>query len=172
MVDRLMIKKVPVLGTIVEEVAEELKDTGKAIVKEVGRVPGDSAQSIVSQAADIEAPQKEVEQSRAKDSEEITKHLYAKSSQNLTEVAPKELIEQKTEEKKKAVREQLKKAAHASYYQGLVNRPKPQEERPAEKVEREKKEDRWKLEEKKAKEKPIAVSRAQQSVEKYRGSAG
>jgi hypothetical protein len=167
-----MIKKVPVLGGIVEEVAEELKDTGKAIIKEVGRVPGDVVQSGVSQAVDIQQPEKEVEDSRARDSKEITNHLYAKSSQAPAEVEPREILEEKAEQKKKAVREQLKNEAHARYYQTLVNRPKAPEEKPAERVERQKMEDLKEKDEKEKKKKPIVVQRAQQSVEKYRGAAG
>ncbi|KKR73841.1 MAG: hypothetical protein UU15_C0001G0016 [Candidatus Levybacteria bacterium GW2011_GWC2_40_7] len=68
--------------------------------------------------------------------------------------------------------EALRRKLHGEYYENLTNPPKPQEERPVEKVEREEKEDRWKLQDKKAKEPPPLAVQNAQKVEKNPGASG
>lgn len=69
---------------------------------------------------------------------------------------------------------QLRNTLHQEYYQKTFNRPKPQEERQAEKVEKEEKEEEQKklVVEEKKKKKPIAVHRAENKIEKFRGASG
>lgn len=81
-------------------------------------------------------------------------------------------LQQKTPEEQKKLAD-LRQTLHKEYYEKLVNPPKKQEETVAEKVEREKKEDRWELEKKEEKKKPIiSIQRAKQRVERLRGVSG
>ena len=81
-------------------------------------------------------------------------------------------IADKTPEEQQKLRA-LRKQLHDQYYQQLVNPPKQQEERPAEKVEKEKKIEMADLQ-KKQEEKPppLAVVREQNKAEMFRGAAG
>lgn len=95
-------------------------------------------------------------------------------SQNPSE-APKTPQEQaqmaQAQQKIEALRQQQHKS---EYYDPTFNRPKPQEEHQAEKVEREKEEDeRKKLQvSQKKKEKPMAVQMGAERAEKFRGVSG
>lgn len=162
-----MNKKIPVLSDIAEEVVSELKETGKSIVTQVGKVPGDLAQTGVSQVVDIETPQKEVERSDEKESKKFVEGLYKTPVGE--QITPDEVVKKKAEEKKNL--QKTRQELHSQYVQSL-NRPKPKEERPAEKVEREKKQEMVDLEQKEKKKPPVLVQRARERVEKYPGASG
>jgi len=79
----------------------------------------------------------------------------------------------------KAAEEQVKlqkirQELHSSYYQNLVNRPKPKDERAAEKVEREEKEEEQEkfVEEEKKKKKELPINVRQGTGEKLTGIGG
>ena len=81
-------------------------------------------------------------------------------------------IADKTPEEQQQLRA-LRKQLHDQYYQQLVDPVKPQEERPAEKVEQEKKMEALELEEKdKEKPPPLAVQMEQNKAEQFRGASG
>jgi len=84
----------------------------------------------------------------------------------------KQIADKSPEEQKKLIelRNQLHKEV---YYDPLVNPVKKQEERPAEKIENEKKQEMMDLQEKEEKKpQPIAVVREQNKAEMFRGAAG
>ena len=81
-------------------------------------------------------------------------------------------IKDKTPEEQKKLME-LRQQLHGQYYQNLVNPPKQQEDRPAQKIEREKKEEMQDLQQKEAKKPPpLATQRARERVEKFPGASG
>ncbi len=97
--------------------------------------------------------------------EEIVEFLYGKGKNNKQE-AP---LKAEDEEKLQKYRQELKNYLHSQYYQREFNKPKPPEEKPAERVERQKIED---LQNKEKKKNSILVQRAQQKTEKYPGASG
>ena len=119
---------------------------------------------------------------RSKDTQDIVESLYAESDQNKDQ-KPNKTSDQNLQnpedntpeglEKKKKL-EELRQELHKEvYYDPLVNPKKPQEEeRPAERVEKEKQEEMIELEEKKKEEPPPLVQKTQQRVEKYPGASG
>ncbi len=143
------------------DILGETIEKGQKTVKQTASAVSDAAKIAVGQAAEDKAQ-----------TEELVKDLYApskpKNAQNLTPAKP----ESKAEEQARlaSVRQKLHDEV---YYQPLINRQKPQEERPAEKVEKEKKQELMDLQKKEAKKPaPIAVQRAQQTAEKFRGVSG
>jgi hypothetical protein len=73
-------------------------------------------------------------------------------------------------EKMAKIRSELINQHKTTYYEPLIT--KQEEERPAEKVEREVNEERWELQKKKQEEKPIALQMATNKAEQFRGAAG
>lgn len=162
----------------------ELLEQGQSVVQKTGKAVADSATGVVKTAAGQVAGDSNIQ---AKDNavvpdqkvlsdktqtDELVKELYAPSQpqngQNLTPAEP----QSKTEEQAKlaSVRQKLHDEV---YYEPLIQGSKSQEERPAEKVEREKKQEMQDLQKKEAKKPaPIAVQRAQQTAEKFRGVSG
>jgi len=155
-------KRIPVVSDILENVGEQLKETGKSVVKGIVKAPGDVAQSGVSQVTSTEEPEKLVDKSEEHDRKEFVEGIYGKKDANLKDVV-KKLDEEKEELKK------LRQELHSAYYQREFNKPKPPEEKPAERVERQKMED---LRKEQKKKKPILVQRAQTKTEKYPGASG
>ena len=165
-----------VLGEILEQGQSLVKKGGKAVKSSVsdtvkaatGQVTGDNgSQDNSGQSQDVQTG---VDTVNKAETEELVKGLYAKSKPgNQTAQTPQSVKEADDKQKLERLRQEL----HGQYYQKLVNRPKPKEERPAEKVEREDKQKMADLQEKEAKKPaPLAVQRAQQSTEKYRGPSG
>lgn len=165
-----------VLGEILEQGQSLVKKGGKAVKSSVsdtvkaatGQVTGDNgSQDNSGQSQDVQTG---VDTVNKAETEELVKGLYAKSKPgNQTAQTPQSVKEADDKQKLERLRQEL----HGQYYQKLVNRPKPKEERPAEKVEREDKQKMADLQEKAAKKPaPLAVQRAQQSTEKYRGPSG
>lgn len=156
-----------------------VKKTGKAAVDSAAgavktaanQVAGDSNQSGSNETNTVVSDQQTVSDKAQND--ELIKELYAPSKpQNSRNLPPAE-SQSKTEEQVKlaGVRQKLHDEV---YYEPLIQGQKArQEERPAEKVEKEKKQELQDLRKKEAKKPmPLAVQRAQQTAEKFRGVSG
>ncbi len=166
-----------------------VSDVAKTVASQLGANPNDTAaQKDPAQAvagtqqqapSDAQTPTTE---SAEEQNKEVVKSLYAKSDPNTntpntnnpTAHIAQDLAQKYTEktpeeiQKMAALRNQLHKE---TYYDPTFNAPKPQEERPVEKIEREKKEEQMELQ-KKEDEKPVAVDRASKSTETFRGAVG
>lgn len=103
--------------------------------------------------------------------QKFVKDLYGVGTPSMSEG---EIKEEELEDKKKE--EELKQQLHSQYYQGLVNRPKQQEERQGEKIEREeeekKMEEQEEVEKKQKDELPVVVTKDMGTKEKLRGVSG
>lgn len=130
-----------------------------------GHVPSSDMQKLVIQ-----------QDQQVKTDDNFVKDLYGAANGSLP-LTPEQLAQQKTQtqvvDQQKML--QLRNQLHQStYYQPLITRQKTQEEveRPAERVDRQKQEERWELQKKEEKKQPIAVGRAQNKTETHRGSSG
>ena len=180
-----------ILGKTLGQLGDIAKATGKQIV---------SGSSDMEEAVDKKLPVipdavseagnntlENVSAERNKNTEEFVKGLYGapRDSEKNDEkryVSPgqkvqkpsefEEQIKDKTPEEQKKLM-QLRQQLHSQYYQNLVNPPKQQEERPAEKVEREKQEEMIDLQKKEQKKpKDLATRMASERVEKFPGASG
>jgi len=163
-----------ILGATLGQLGQTVKQAAKQVVK----IPAASAEGSGE-------PKEEKKQQWQSDEERIKflKDLYgsaerissAKSSEksaSFAEVATKAESAAKPEEQKKLLelRNQLHKQ---NYYDPTFNPVKKQEERPAEKVENEKKKEMQDLQQKDAeKPPPLAVVREQNKTEMFRGASG
>lgn len=133
---------------------------------------GGQAQQPPSDQAGGQVPSESVPTNQPQDdqTQQFVQDLYG-GTPNLTEG---EIKEKELEDKKK--QEELRQELHSQYYQGLVNRPRQGEERPAEKIERE--EEEKKLQEQEEEEKkqkdelPVVVTKDMGTKEKLRGVSG
>lgn len=157
----------------------EVLEKGQSTVQKTGKTVADSASNAVKSAVSQVAGQDQKEQSvqdnvqKANDKAqvaEMVKDLYAPSNPNVK--APSK--EQSEAEKKARLANLRQKLHNEVYYEPLIAGQKAQEEeRPAEKVEREKVQEMQDLKKKEDKKPaPLAVQRAQQSAEKFRGVSG
>lgn len=128
----------------------------KPVVEETGKFVKTAGEQITGTSSKT---------SEKDETKEFVKSLYGKSS--TLQVKP----DQKKAEDELA-KKRLRQELHAQYYQRLVNPPKAPEEKPAEKVEREKKQEMVDLQQKEKKKPPVLVQRAAQRVEKYPGASG
>jgi len=153
-----------------EEALETGVSTAKRGAKTVASAVSDTGKAAASQIT-----------GRSKDTQDIVESLYAQSekekdksqgvevqgSNNQPENTPEGL------EKKKKLQELRQQLHNEVYYDPLVNPPKPkEEERPAEKVEKEKMQNLKEDEQKKEEKPPPLVQRTQQRVEKFPGASG
>ena len=139
-----------VLGNVLESIKEEVKEDLKVVSEQVG-VAKKSARGRLSSG------QKETKTVQTETDEERKKLLESMYEGNPMTEEQKKQQELEDEQKKQALRQRL----HSEYYQRLTNPPRVQEERPAEKVEREKKEDRWELQKKETKKPKLSPAQAQ-----------
>lgn len=162
-----------ILGEIIEQGASIVKQT----VKQTAKLPSDLAKTAGSQVTGSD-DQKSKEETR-----EFVKSIYGVDQQSNEKPVPPQRDPEKggttTEStasnaaaQKELKLNRLRQELHAQYYQRLVNPPKPTEERPAEKVEKEKREEMIDLQEKEKKKPPVLVQRARERVEKYPGASG
>ncbi len=167
-----------VLGEILEKGQSAVKNSGKTAVNSVagiaktaaGQVAGDPNQSGTNEANVAVSDQHQAASDKVQ-TDEFVKELYAPSKSQDGQ-NPKDNQQAQTEEQAElaSVRQKLHDEV---YYEPLIQGSKSQEERPAEKVEREKKQEMQDLQKKEAKKSaPIAVQRAQQTAEKFRGVSG
>lgn len=167
-------------------VVDEGKKTAKAVVTQVGleQIPENQVEKKTG------APEQEKEasnlQKNAQDANaNFVKSLYGKteqktnekpasSMQQMTAQASEENPDKSPEEIQKMV--QLRQQLHKEkYYDPTFNRPKQEEEKPQERVERleeEEKKKKMELMEKKEKKKPVAVGIAEKKIEVHRGASG
>lgn len=162
-----------VLGEVLETGQSAVKNSGKATVNSVAGLAKTAAGQVAGDSSRVEANAAVADQQTASDktqNDEFVKELYA-PSQNGHNLPPAEVPAETEEQAKLAgVRQKLHDEV---YYQPLIQGSESQEERPAEKVEREKKQEMQDLQKKEAeKPAPIAVQRAQQTAEKFRGVSG
>lgn len=184
--DDLGKKALGVVGTLTKQIgktaAEEVKKTAKATVSQIGGIeqnkegqggsPGetgkDQAKQVSTQAnqdivKEMYAPSKPPEQKK-----EEPKNPSQQMAQSVAEKSP-----DKTPEEIQQIVDARQRLHKETYYDPLVNPPKQEEERPAEKLENEKEKERWELQEKeKKKPPPLAVDREQNKTEKFRGASG
>lgn len=181
-----------ILGATLGQLGQTAKQTIKQVVKIPEEMVADAGKQIggskpVASAEDSSEPKQKQWQSN-EERIKFLKDLYGKSDpsassgqvkkddlQQPQSKKPSEFQEQiadKTPEEQKKLIE-LRQQLHKDYYDKLVNPPKQQEERPAEKVENEKKLEMQDLQEKDAKKPPpLAVQREQNKAEMFRGAAG
>lgn len=148
-----------ILGGTLEIIQEEVEKGAKAVGQQV---VGSKAKP---KASTSQQPKQSQDKSQTK---QFVKDLYGGEK---PQISSEELQKKELEEKQQ--KEALRQRLHSEYYQGLVNPPKPKEERPAEKVEKEKQQEMQELQQKEAKKPPpLAAQRAAQKVEKFRGVSG
>jgi hypothetical protein len=168
-----------VLGEVLEKGQSVVQKTGKAVADSasgavkvaVGQAAGDSNQPGTNEANTAVSDQQQIASDKAQN-DEFVKELYAPSApQNAQSPSP---IEQQSRTEEQIKLANVRQKLHDEvYYQPLIQGSKSREERPAEKVEREKKQEMQDLQKKEAvKPAPIAVQRAQQTAEKFRGVSG
>jgi hypothetical protein len=167
------------LGEILEKGQTVVKNSGKAVVNSAagmakaaaGQVAGDANQSGSNEANTAIPDQEQVASDKAQ-TEELVKDLYAPSK---PQSGQKPVVKPQSETEEKAKLASVRQKLHDEvYYQPLIQGQKSQqEERPTEKAEREKEQGLQDLQKKEAKKPaPIAVQRAQQTAEKFRGVSG
>lgn len=140
----------------------------KAIIKPVAEELGKFGETAKKQIAQIE------DKDSKQQTEEVVKHLYGvdKQSNEKPATTASNAAVAEIQRQEEAQKQKLRQELHQQYVQNTFNPPKPQEETPVERVEKQKMEDIREKDEKEKKKKPIMVQRAQQSVEKFRGAAG
>jgi hypothetical protein len=181
-----------ILGSALGQIGQTAKKVGQQIVK----LPEEMAGDLGEQVGARKSPDSVQDQGQAKqwqsDEERIKflQDLYGKSDMPKDGAKPetpqnpanaqtqkpsefqKRIAKETPEEQKKLIelRNQLHKE---NYYDPTFNPVKKQEERPAEKVENEKKQEMMDLQQKEEKKpQPLAVVREQNKAEMFRGAAG
>lgn len=177
---------VTILGATLGQLGQTVKQAAKQVVK----IPEEMAADLGGQVGG--APQRPVSEEQAKPAEKkqqwqsdeerikFLRGLYG-SDKNANLNPPvggkptefEEQIKDKSPEKQKELMELRNKLHKENYYDPTFNPVKKQEERPAEKVEQEKKQEMAELQEKEAKKPPpLAVVREQNKAEMFRGASG
>ena len=181
--------KTGILGQALGQLGDVAKKTGESIVK----VPVDLAEAAAEQAGVKSDPTKTASNSQTnttpndnqniQDTKDVVKSLYGKSDdtkktasnvpqQSQQSELQKQIADKSPEEQKKIL-ELQQKLHRETYYDPTFNPVKKQEERPAEKVENEKKKEMQDLQQKEQeKPPPLAVQRAQRKTEMLPGTSG
>jgi hypothetical protein len=174
------------------EILEQGQTVGKAVKKQIA----DTAKTVASQVTGVNQNPSQAQPVPGKVDENFVKDLYGvKDETNQTsqkpktqqssvqgnqgnqnqknQITPEEANDPKKMEEKQRLAKLRQELHMKTYYEPTFNPPKKQEERPAEKVEKEKQEEQMELAKKQEeKPKPIAVQRAQRGVEVNRGVSG
>ncbi len=152
----------------------EIIEQGAAAVAQVPKTA--AAQLGVSQPSDTPAGTPPADNATTKD---INEALYGNSKpQAANNNVGQQVAQMITGNPAKTPQEQaemesVRKRLHDEYYQSLVNPPKQEEERPAEKVEREEKQEAMDLQQKEMDAPPpLAVQMGQAHAEKFPGASG
>lgn len=160
-----------------DEVLEQGGKIVKQTAKQIASAPSAGVKTAMTQVAPDLTPQ-----AGEKVSEDSPDNK--KSSQKKTPLKPTSNLKQQVKpDPQKTAEEQAKitkvrQELHSSYYQNLINRPKPKEERTAEKVEREEKEEvaekqQLFIEKKKKEEEASALANVRRgTVETIKGIGG
>lgn len=167
-------------NSLLGEVLESAGTAAKQTVKAAANAVSDTAQTAASQigvpVGDSSAPPSQDAATQVSNGE-VVESLYEKSQPQNTN--PQQALQQgsrpnisdKTPQEQ-AELEVVRKRLHDEYYQSLINPPKQEEERTAEKLEREEKEEMIDLQQKKMENPPPLVQRQAQRVEKFPGASG
>jgi HD superfamily phosphohydrolase len=191
-----------ILGGALNQLGQTVKQAGKQIVKMPEEMTGDLSEQLgmkkTSDSIDNPAQAKQgqwqsdeerkkflqdlygsTDQEKQNPSEEKSKtkqtsaNPLVKSEENTQPSEFQQQITKETPEEQKKLIELRNQLHKEVYYDPLVNPVKKQEERPAEKVENEKKQEMMDLQKKEEKKpQPIAVVREQNKAEMFRGAAG
>lgn len=186
-----------ILGGVLNQLGQTAKQTVKQVVKIPEEMAQDAGEQIGGKSAEASSSAKgsgEPEQKQWQSNEErikFLKDLYGKSDmsqdgaldlkKNVNPNPPagekpsefQEQIADKSQEEQKKLLELRQQLHKDVYYDPTFNPVKKQEERPAEKVEQEKKQEMMELQQKEDKKpQPIAVQREQNKAEMFRGAAG
>jgi len=182
-----------ILGAALGQIGQTAKKVGQQIVRLPEEMAGDLGEQVGGAKPDASAAQGQASKQWQSDEERIKflQDLYGKSDmfkdgaldskKNAnpsppTNEKPSEFQEQiadKTPEEQKELIELRNRLFKENYYDPIFNPVKKQEERPAEKVENEKKKEMMDLQQKEEKKpQPLAVIREQNKAEMFRGAAG
>lgn len=188
-----------ILGGVLNQLGQTVKQTVKQVIKIPEEMAADVGGQIggVKPAASAEGSSEPKQKDWKSDEERVKflKDLYGTVqppveaatdtsvpqvnkaiSQSSQDTKPSEFQEQiadKSPEEQKKLMELRQQLHKDVYYDPTFNPVKKQEERPAEKVENEKKQEMQELQEKDAKKPPpIAVQREQNKAEMFRGASG
>jgi hypothetical protein len=159
----------------------ELLEKGQGAADSVKKSVSDTAKAAATQVTGIGGDKPGQNKTPSVD-KDFVKDLYGvKDETQVQSDSPDQAVaseQEQVKEQKKAEDQQeiarLRNKLHQeTYYEPLVNPPKEEEERPAEKIEKEKKIEEQELQQKEAeKPAPLAVKRAQTSTETNRGVSG
>jgi len=179
-----------ILGSALNQIGQTAKQVGKQVVKLPGEVTEDLGEQIAGAKPDQQGQNPKEWQS---DEERVKflQDLYGKSDMAkdaangpdasgsaapASSQKPSEFQQQipgESPDDQKKLAELRNKLFKENYYDPTFNPVKKQEERPAEKVENEKKQEMMELQQKEdKKDKPIAVLMVQNKAEQFRGAAG
>ncbi len=186
-----------ILGATLGQLGQTVKQAAKQVVKIPEEMAADLGGQVggASQRSGSEEQAKPAEKKQQWQSDEervkFLRDLYGKSdmsqdgglsSNKIANLNPpaggkptefEEQIKDKSPEEKKELMELRNQLHKEVYYDPTFNPVKKQEERPAEKVEQEKKQEMAELQEKEAKKPPpLAVVREQNKAEMFRGASG
>ncbi len=169
-----------ILGEVMEKGQSIVQKTGKTAVNSVvgisktvaGQATGGSDNQSGSNETNATVSDNQQVVSDKAQNDELVKELYAPSKSQNNQKA--RLAEPQSESEEQAKLASVRQKLHDEvYYLPLIHGKKNQEERPAEKVEKEKKQEIQDLQKKEAKKPiPLVVQRAQQTAEKFRGVSG
>ncbi len=164
--------------TVSDTTKKAVSDVADSVAGQLGIKNGTNSNNSQNPQPQVSSPKpgdisQNVSESMAADetAEEMVRDLYAPSESFPSAPSSEEQERMETAQKLVALRKQLHDEI---YYNPLVSPQKPEEEeRPAERVERQEKEEMQDLQEKDAsKPPPLAVQRAQTTIEINRGVAG
>ncbi len=168
-------------GEILETAGTAAKQTGRAVANAASATVQTAATQIGVPIADNSAQTAPSQDASSQVSnEDVVQSMYEKSQTQQSTNAAQKVSQQnpmpssmdKTPQEK-AEMEVVRKRLHDEYYQSLIHPPKQEEERTAEKVEREEKEEMVDLQKKEMENPPdLAAQRAAQRVEKFTGASG
>jgi len=157
-------------------VLNQLGQTAKKAVQQVVKLPAASAEGSGPLRSEASEPKEEKKQQWQSDEERVKflKGLYGKSDASQDEslrVNKNANPSDKSAEEQKNLLELRQQLHKEVYYDPTFNPVKKQEERPAERVENEKKQEMQDLQQKEAqKPPPLAIQRAAQRVENLPGA--
>lgn len=181
--------KLPTLGEAVETLGSAAGQSVKTAAQASGQVVQDIGSQIgmpIPSAQGTNETQTNTSAQnptpvRTKDTEDMLKGIYASTNpqSGLNEFGQQGSPDQKTAQEQteieKARKElhELKQQHKETYYNPTFNQPPKQEERPAEKIEREEQEKEVELQEQQKNEPPpLALDRAKKATESFRGVRG
>ncbi|MCL5438980.1 MAG: hypothetical protein M1268_03250 [Patescibacteria group bacterium] len=171
-------------GAITKQTAQQIAGNAPAMVKTAGsQIASGSSDQSAQKPDEINSAQQKSDQ--AKQTQDIVKSFYGvgdknvNANQNNSQQNQIQKIAEKHPEKTPEEIQKMQKLRaelhQTTYYQPLTNPPKPPEERQGEKIQKEE-EEKKKMEELQIKEEkkkePIAVQRAQNKTEAFRGASG